>query len=367
MDLGARERWTWGSPVFRCGWKGCFDCPLALTIVAPSRNRCEAPVLPLMFQVHSCNPACLALLRLCICMQIIHHRGALGRWLYLANWKLSFWDPNYPMDCAMKRPCMRTAASSCVQPRIAPPKNGHVSYDARAIAKSCCAPTCFFSIFAQSKCSYLVRRRKHSVWMVVRIRACLTAHPPKLMHGASCVEPNASLLLWIAMVYTCILRDPLAPFFHTVWSGLLPIVQAGSLVATLATTDHKLSWNIEWSTSYLFSTEKLKHTTLEYRAAHGNSNWPPWRALTFQTHRGTWSPIGVRSFSGQSGKLVIEDAQTYPACGERRCRWPRCIGGRRRETCGACAAVRSEAQDAPADAEAHNGQANIGLRCSSSH
>ena len=38
------------------------------------------------------------------------------------------------------------------------------------------------------------RRHNHSASIAVRKRACLMAHPPGHTHGASCVEPDETLV-----------------------------------------------------------------------------------------------------------------------------------------------------------------------------
>ena len=64
----------------------------------------------------------------------------------------------------------------------------------------------------------LFRRHKHSVWIAVRIRACLMAHAPTHTNGASCVEPNDSTLCtylqWFTRVSSAF--QCLASFLRTV-------------------------------------------------------------------------------------------------------------------------------------------------------
>ena len=116
-----------------------------------------------------------------------------------------------------------------------------------------------------------VGRHNHSACIKVRIRSCLTAHPPKHTHGASCVEPNVSLFIelqWLTRVSSAL--PCLAPLLRAAYSGALPIVNVTSLVAT----------NRSQTVTYHFLIGKPKHTTFEAPRDNGNSHSPPLRAFT---------------------------------------------------------------------------------------
>ena len=174
------------------------------------------------------------------------------------------------MDCAIKTVNSNNGIFMCSTTDSITPKNGHVSHDAQDTATSCCAPTCLSpSAACKRKCNYLFRRDNHSAYIAVRIRACLTAHPPKRTHGSSCVLPNVSFcteLQWLTRV-SLELPCP-ASFLRMVFWGVLPIVKVAPLVATNATIDHKPSCeNDNKNTTCYMMMMMKKHNTFRYPPA----------------------------------------------------------------------------------------------------
>ena len=135
-----------------------FACPLALTIVACERNRCEASILPRMFRNSflARRAACTALLGLYICMQSV---PSLVRWIVGCTWRIgsSFSRPELPDGVRYQGHALEQQLLNVFNHGFHNTKNGHVANYAHDIAESCCAPTCLFSEVARkSKCDTTV-------------------------------------------------------------------------------------------------------------------------------------------------------------------------------------------------------------------
>ena len=129
-----------------------FACPFAQMIVARRSNRCEAPVLPRMFHHSFLESGCMYGASKAV--QLHANRSlswCVGSLAVLGELAVLRKGLNIPVNCVIKTVNSNNAFFKCSTTYSTTPQNGHASHDAHVIAKSCCAPTCLFSMWCVQK------------------------------------------------------------------------------------------------------------------------------------------------------------------------------------------------------------------------